>query len=905
MTSFDAASFKREVLQPLMRDAARMDALKSVVAELTADPDSEGYLEIDLRHLFAIPDGAADRSDLEQHGRKVLQALNKSQTLPASVQLKHLKSLLSASGRFEDPGFWAQLAAKQRRAMGDHLDDAVRILRDDTPLTVMPASLAVMKARALGLGSMGMDRLAPLLDKAGITVFEDLVPPTADALAPVRHTWKRALSHAEYQTVFHLLLLHSGSVVRDGRCIEELSVAGRRISPDDVATSLRRAQSGRDTNALQDAQKFLSEMAKVRDPAAIRAITFATVWEQTAELIGRGTPAVSAVGLLTKAGVAQGDARRLVATIISAGGPHGASMGTDSVRERLAAGQLEEARRILESLTDDPETRTERGHLGDQLRKLDEQKDEALEGYRSAAAAKDFDTAAQHLHRASSLDSGDTSLHDLALALPMNAPRVGLQLDGSDVIIAWNTPWDGSARFTVHRGTQPFSTQPVGGVIASELDGTGYRDTTAPAGEHVYYAVVVSRPGGAPSRPGLADLECLPAPARVGATSTSTSVELTWAVPTTCHAVGVELIDIGGRSLRTETRGSTFCRFEDLQEGSSYRAVLTAQYLTDDGPRRSAPASIGIVTRGTGRPIMDLSVDHGGDPHARAGVARWSVTPGFSSELWAFPRGTSLGVGRYITESAAASHGGRLLRAPVRSLSPSAREARMPELADISWVAPLLVTDDGRLIGQPILAGSSPSVRDVELQPFADHLRLTWSWPEAVDLVEVRWRSQGISRQRRVTPSRYRIDGGVYLHGPADIGDISISTVTRGADADADVVSGRVAVEYHPPRQRTLSYTARISRSLVGRASVRIVVTAETPGPPVPLGLHLSLGTVFPLDPSSAPLVREIQPGTSTAGPTRFDVDLGRVKGPFWIRLFPLDAHGVHLLDPPTSHLKG
>ena len=125
MTPFNSAEYKKQVLLPLTQDRARMDALKSAVADLKADPGSESYLSIDLPFLFAIPAEARTSEDLTQHGRKLAQAYNKSQNLPAATQLKHLRSLLSASGRFEDPTFWSQLSDRRREVVDARVRDAI------------------------------------------------------------------------------------------------------------------------------------------------------------------------------------------------------------------------------------------------------------------------------------------------------------------------------------------------------------------------------------------------------------------------------------------------------------------------------------------------------------------------------------------------------------------------------------------------------------------------------------------------------------------------------------------------------------------------------------------------------------------------------------------------------------
>src|SRR5699024_6581535 len=72
-----------------------------------------------------------------------------------------------------------------------------------------------------------------------------------------------------------------------------------------VTESHRRTQTGRDTNAIQDAQKFLAELSRIDDPEQLRQIAFATVWADAAERSARGMPARLVVESLAGGGVDQ------------------------------------------------------------------------------------------------------------------------------------------------------------------------------------------------------------------------------------------------------------------------------------------------------------------------------------------------------------------------------------------------------------------------------------------------------------------------------------------------------------------------------------------------------------------------------------------------------------------------
>src|SRR5699024_8326380 len=126
----------------------------------------------------------------------------------------------------------------------------------------------------------------------------------------------------------------------------------------------------------------------------------------------------------------------------------------------------------------------------------------------------------------------------------------------------------------------------------ADVSGGRCTDRSAPAGEHVHYAVVAARPGGSPSPPGLVDLDILPEPTDVTADASSDAIDITWSVPKACHSVAIEILGSDGRTDRHEAVGTTLHRFTGLETGRSYRITATARYLTVDGPRTSEPVSI-------------------------------------------------------------------------------------------------------------------------------------------------------------------------------------------------------------------------------------------------------------------------------------------------------------------------
>src|SRR5699024_9505644 len=129
-------------------------------------------------------------------------------------------------------------------------------------------------------------------------------------------------------------------------------------------------------------------------------------------------------------------------------------------------------------------------------------------------------------------------------------------------------------------------------------------------------------------------------------------------------------------------------------------------------------------------------------------------------------------------------------------------------------------------------------------------------------------------------------------------------TVVRSSGVE--IRSRAVDVPYRARGSEALTYRTRITRSLTGKASMRLELTAPSCAPVTcSVGLFLSRSSVLPMEPGAGQLVQRIDADLPGGGTRQQDIELGRPRSPFWVRLFPLDPSAPRLIAPPTHELRG
>ncbi|RKQ36785.1 tetratricopeptide repeat protein [Kocuria tytonis] len=875
-----------------------MAVLEKVVSQLSLNPQSEEYLTLDLPGLFALPPGGLTKAQLEGHSNALRSALNKSNRLKSASALGKLLDFLRNRELFTDPDFWADFQSRRAADQQRRLMSAVSDLESETPLRTLSRGQALRRLAALGL-----DGLDPsLLSQHGFAVFDDLRPPVEGELSRLRSTWGpvRDKHGSDYPTVFHLMVLGRQNPPVKARCVDELSVGGKPVTSTDIEQSHAQALRTRDSNAVQDAAKFLAELKRVRDPETLRRVAFATVWERAKQQLSQGIPSVRVAKGLCSSGLDELDAVRIVAAVAEAGnGPGNSGVGVEAVREALAQGKNERARRTLEALKEDPQTVEERRELATRIEERARDKARALSDYESAMTREDYAQARSRLQDALQIDADDSAVEELLVSLPLPAPRPTLRPTESGVLVEWNGVGEG-AHYDVYRSVNGVASTQAR--LAESLAELAFTDAEAPVGEQLRYAVVAARPGGISSAEGHADIVHLPVPKAVSAKARASDILVSWVVPPQTNGVKVRTLTLDAPPETTHVQDSTTFHMSGADIGRMYRFEVSAVYLTSGGPQESPAVTATATPRGEVRPVTDLTVTAAGSGPGLE--ARWSQSRGAVTELWAMPisAGQPPAVGTVLTSSEASASGLFPLRSTILAPGDHHMTARLHTLEGPHVVVPLTCGESGFLVGVATVAGNAPPVAHAAAERFGDRVRLTWTWPGGNYDALVRWRSGAAEEQVRVTKSSYGQHGAVYLPNAAEVSQIGVITMAR--TNSAPWVSQRVDVPFASYTGPVITYTSRIAKSLLGRARVELTVTGAHGTGSHDVGVYFASGTTMPARANQARHISTLTVDCSRGASQHHTVDLGRVRGPFWIRLFCDDGR-VTVRDPKTSSLKG
>ncbi|KTR89240.1 hypothetical protein NS220_15970 [Microbacterium testaceum] len=901
--AFDARAYRDAVLKKHSR-GEDYEQLRDVMAALQRDPSSTAYAALDLNTLFGIdhPTTAAQLADWDA---RIVPALNKAATLPAAKLLRDLLHALKNQGEdVTDPAFWGRLAARRADLVIERLEGGIRQLRAEYPLGVVTIADLTSRLSTLGITGVTEASLVAVAQNEGLGVFE---PPTLPGAVPaaLRPIWQQLRKHAAYRTVLDVILLHRPEDVRDVDVLDTLAVAGSDLTADEVSRARRKSEQGQDTDALQDAQKFLGALidACTKDPSVLHETVLSTLAESVSVQLSRGKPHLAIRDELVASGIRDGDASRLVSALARSAQAAPPSVGLDEVRDLIRRAQLSEAERTLASV--DPgedDHRREHEALVAQVAHLKDRKRIAIEEYRSALAGRDFATALRAVQDALTLDESDPALAGLREALP---PEVPHSFRGVATAAGVELTWapssdDGVAYAVVRRNGRVPATPTDGHVVVARTTDPSTRDAEVSNGETFTYAVFATRDGRVYSDAAAVTLTLLPEPGDLTARTDPTAAHLSWATPPGASSAVVTRIDADGSRTVTEvSHGSSFGA-SGLVPGATYRFTVQAVYLLASGRELSTPASISVVPRGVATAVRDMIVQPSAGSDGALLVAAWSRVPGFVVDLWSFPRATELAEGTLVDLAELPRLGGT--RVPLLPGSADG-EARFATPSDITRVIPVTVTDARAVVGRSVIAGRAPLPTQVTAERFGADLRVSWDWPEGDGLVELSWREGGQARSRRFTRARYRSEGGAKLGNAAQISGLTIAPVVR--IDDEEWVSEPVAVDVGSTDSTPAArYSVRLRKSLLGKTTAHVEVHSSRPGGTITAAVVVKQGAVMPFGLDDGERVAQLECAFAGDEPVTHQVELGKRGSPFWVCLFPLDD-AVELIPPPTSEMKG
>lgn len=894
---FDPKSYKKDVLVPLAKDKTRSAAIDAAIRALSQGKGEAALAELDLATLVSIDSAAPD--DLVGHLKTLRTSLNKWGRNPPSADKVRLllKAASDAGIGLDTSTFWREHSEQQRSAKAATIKTFIEGLAQENPLGVLSPEALASAARGAGLSEVSETELHSEAGRNGLRIVAD-VEEQKVRVPPILMT---AVDHPEFRTLVDLLTYPEAAV--DVSILDSLSSGGSAISVAQLQLAHERAETARDSNAVQDAQKALGLLRKeCATDTELHCLVRAAVLQHASGLAKLGGPLLAQRAQLIAAGLDKVDAARVVRHL-NPMGKGGAVGAVQQITRALGEGDLAEARRLTDALPEDADEATERAAVVAQLDGAEKRKRDLVAEADDAISRRDFASAENALAQAVGIDSCDVDLARRRAALPPACPD-GLRarvIEGG-VELTWPTVVGDNVRYRVVRSEGIASANSIDGkAIAAEIESTSAFDPKAPVARELHYAVFATRDGRTYSDPATVSIIALPPVANLGFTTDTSRVSLSWTMPSSALGAQVEVHSVGAKT-ETHEVSSTAITVPDLELGRRYTFVVRAVYAVGGRRMPSEAAQIEASPRGeliAPQAFAVEAVSHAGRDAIRAS---WREVPGYDVGVWKLPLDVALVPGLPIMLADLEHRGGCRLEA-LPEVTPSTgtvtREYAVSGVAAYSAVA---VDGERGAPSETIVSGVAPPATDVLAERLGDHVRLSWVWPDGDLLIEISWNQGGLSRTRRVTRAKYAADGGVTLSGSDALSDIAIATVVRGSEDEWTSVP--VPIPFAAARPK-ISYTIEIRKGLFRAPTATVTLDPAGYSGTLDVELVLSTDSYLPSSPLAGDVLlhRTIQFEAHT--PDSFDLELKkRIPAPYWLRLFTASDAPVVLLDPPTSQLK-
>ncbi|WP_144009303.1 fibronectin type III domain-containing protein [Enemella evansiae] len=905
----DPKAYRDTVLLPLQKNSAQQAAVAEAlrgINDAQKDADVVAALTvIDAAALFAVTGGQSD-AELATHFKSVEMFLNKGRSPAVQILGTLLKTIKAKVPTYLQTNFWDLLRQAAVAAGEEKLESFGAAVKMQEAMRVISAERVRKAAASHGLPASITDQeLADAIAKHGVRVVPDLDIPNVPLDAPPLGK----LLHPSFRSIIDVVLLHErGSRPADVCVIDELSYqsgsARARVGVADLKKS-NVAVNQRGDDASESAKKTLQAIAlECESDADLHRLCLAWFARKADDLVRKQSVMLGpALQKLTGMGLADLDARRILAAMSeTTGGP-----AITQVASLVAAGSLESAQRLFNSLTAGQEISTEIEKAQAALTDALARKKTAMGTYQSALRAQDYATARAVLIQARAVDKEDPEISRLLAQMPPDRPRqlqAALAQSGA-VALTWLGTEDPEVRYAVVRSETGVPANPRDGhQINQGASETRAVDSAPPVARPVTYAVFAFRHGSDCSLPVATGVTVLPPPTNIEVSASLNDATIFWRIPTQSTGVSAELIAPDGRRTPFPVTGQQQLLVQQLELGQRYRAVLKAHYVLPDGQSGTSDGvSIEVVPRGTILPVQDLTVTGCNMPDGRAGLrCTWSEVPGYPVELWSLPLDLVPAEGARVTEDSLLDLTGSRITGSVR-ISGAAQSMDIYAFADVRMIVPITWNGRGGLTGRPEVAGSAPQPKNVEVLRLGSELVVSWHWPRGDYLTEVGWTGGDDRRDSRLLDRIiYNRDGGLRIPNADAVREVRVSTVARGADRQ--YVGAPVVVPVRPMRP-SLSYTIELPRALFGSRQVKTEVSSPAFRGVAELIAVVATGKFMPTRAEDGDEIARLRLDftCATTQPATFRVP--KIKSPYWVRLFPARACELTLTDPPTSTMKG
>lgn len=575
------------------------------------------------------------------------------------------------------------------------------------------------------------------------------------------------------------------------------------------------------------------------------------------------------------------------------------------IEELLGSGSLRAAERLLLTLP-----AGEGADVRERVRAAAQRVDDLAARAQRQISAGHPEIAAELLATAVREAADDTDLADRLRTLappPVPAARAGTAA-GDRVAISWapSPARTGGIAYQVVRTRQRPAGSAGDGHVVGRTDGNELTDAGAPAGDDLYYTVFATRAEGVWS-PGASagPVSLLPEVTDVSTVADETSVRVAWSARSDATGFTV-LREPGGVEVKAGRNGFSD---EGLQPGVEYRYRIRVTYPgsshADAGSSQSAGITVTAAPQAAPKVVSHLAVEP--LPGQDAGKLRlvWTVPESGEVTLRSAAHRPRWSRGAEITSRELNAYGRELVgRAEPAANRNAALVLPMP--AGRVFVTAFSVGGGRAIVGPTVSVTNIAPVTGLTARRVGPVVRLSWTWPEGVALVRVRWWPEdGPAEEAQQTDCwqrTYRDDGGLEIATGTRAVRISVATVSRDSEGETvgSPVSLRVGGSGVPVRYRFV-------RTGAFRRRTRVELSADEPCPLPDLVVVQSPGRVVPLRAEQGTPVARIPAQRLEPGrPISVEVPVHNPSGPYRLVCFVDDHTGsrsdVVLKGVPGGH---
>ncbi|BCY15484.1 hypothetical protein [Actinoplanes sp. L3-i22] len=858
---FDAERYREEVLDPARRNGNTPPA--------------------DLLLRYAIDPGRPPRGDdaFDAHVTAVVKYWQQLGT-QRRVYQKIIEALNAAHQKLrEGDRLSAEHFLEERKRVvqetGRALDEIVKELAGDP---VVAASTLTALAAPLG-GAPVEAKLRELLARRRVRVIDELWPLPESPPAKGRAV-QRSVRTLGLPLSLHVLGDERPDLsftLRDG-----LRVAGRPLTVADFdrvrARVERRKQDDRKT-ATDDLLTNLS--GALRDGSLAQLL----LWELTEAVrpaAGLGRVRVVAREA-TRLGMQREEAEDFALAVLNRGAitPQQRDVAGE-IEELLVAGALRAAERLLLSVP-----AGEGAEVRDRVREAARRVDDLAALAQHELAEGRPEHAAELLTTAVREADDDTDLAGRLRTLappPVPAVRAGTAA-GDRVTVSWTASpaRTGGVSYQVVRTRQRPAGSAGDGTVVGRTDGNELADPGAPAGTDLHYTVFATRSAGVWSPGATAGpVALLPEVTGVSAVADESSVRVTWTARPDATGFTV-LREPGGVPVKAGRNGFAD---EELPPGVEYHYLIRAGY-----PELSAGVTVTATPQAAPTEVPDLAVEPlPGQDSGRLRLA-WTLPASGDVTLRSAAHRPRWGRGVQITQAELTSYGKEVLGRTDPALNRRAA-LTLPMPAGRIFVTAFSVGGGRVVVGPTVAVTNLAPVTGLQARRVGPAVRLSWTWPEGVALVRVRWWPEDGSPERAEQVDcwlrAYRDDGGLQLTTGIRAVRISVSTVSRDGEGETvgTPVSARVGGSGVPVHYR-------FTQAGVFRRTTRLELTADQSCPLPDLVVVQSPGRVVPLRADQGTPVARIPAQRLEPGqPLTVEVPVQGARGPYRLGCFVDDHTG-------------